>query len=490
MAQQFLQDARDIIRGATAFFAGAMGRLSARILLMLLAGNFFGVAALGRLGETAALLEISAALGILGLKRALLGVMANNERDGIPVNQALTDAFALTLVSGGIICLLLTALWSVIYGETTYLPRILALTVLGIIITEVALTATRHRRIVRWVVFSQSIVNPWSFLGLAILAYFLDSGPGGLIWAYAGSVALTTMVALMGFFRVFGWRGMFGQMPSFAGAWKLARISAPTGIAEIGAMMFRRIDILVLGIVAGPQLTGIYYMGQQISTVVHRIYDLFEPIVAPVIAQAWDRGGVKSVEQQLSRTCRWIFTLQLGLLVPLAVFGDRVLGLFGDGFAVGAAAMIVLFLGEIADGSFALVELPLVFRRPKVTPILILAALALEIAGVYLLGSLYGPIGAAAAFAGTMVALSLARLVVVRKLLNISVLNSRFLPALSIAAVGWLLINGLDRVIGLHSGGAFGAAILASILFHIFLVRRFALSRDDRDLFRSLRKMT
>ena len=490
MAEEFLQDARDIIRGACAFFAGAMGRLSARFLLMLLAGNFFGVAALGQLGETAALLEIAAALGILGLKRALLGVMANNERDGIPASRALSDAFTLTLVSGGIICLLLVALWPLIYGESAVIPSILALNVLGIMITEVALTATRHRRVVRWVVWSQSIAGPWSFLGLALLAHWLGSGPIGLIWAYTGSVALSAVVALFGFFTVFGWRAVFSQSPSLARAWNLARISFPTGIAEVGAMMFRRIDILVLGLVAGPELTGIYYMGQQISTIVHRIHDLFEPIVAPVIAQAWNRGGIKSVERQLSRTCRWIFTLQLGLLVPLAVFGDRVLGLFGDSFAIGAAAMIVLFLGEIADGSFALVELPLVFRRPRITPILILAALGLEIVGVSLLGALYGPIGAACAFAGTMAALSLVRLVVVRKLLGISVLNSRFLPVLPIAAFGWLLISGLDQAIGLQTGSAFGAAILASILFHILLVRLFALSRADRDLFRSLRKMT
>ena len=67
-----LSDIRDIARGVLASLGGFGGRMLARLILMLIAGQLYGATALGLLGQVAALTEILAAIAVLGLKRSLL----------------------------------------------------------------------------------------------------------------------------------------------------------------------------------------------------------------------------------------------------------------------------------------------------------------------------------------------------------------------------------------------------------------------------------
>lgn len=500
---QFLQDAGDIIRCAKASLAGAGGRLTARIMLMLAAGHWYGVAALGVLGETAALVEITAAIGTMGLRRALLGIMAKARDAGKPVEQCIVDAIGLMLILGGCLWLILTAVWPIIYpaggSAVRQVPVAIAIGVPCIMLTEVALAATRFQRVIRWNVLARSIVEPWSFLFLVVTGYLLEVSNGVLLWAYLGSIVLAMLTALIGLFKVFSLRRLLHCRPTISQAIQIARISFPTGILEVNSMLFRRIDILILGLVAGPAATGVYYMVQQISTVVHKIHDLFEPMVSPVVARqvtsavsaiSSDSNRSEQYRQtglQLSRTCRWILTIQLGIAVPLAIFGSGVLESFGSGFAMGLLAMMILFLGEITDGSFALSELPLIFTRPKIPPLLTGIALLIEVIAVYWLGSLYGPAGAAAGFALAMLSLSAMRLIILHRSMGLQILDTAFLPALLVAGVVTLLLLLLQQVLIPAPGISLWLAIVSGLFVYWLLIRRFALSQADIELFQNLR---
>ncbi len=488
MTRQFLQDSKDILRGAKASLAGAGGRLTARILLMLAAGNWYGVTALGLLGETAALIEITAAIGALGLRRALLGILAKAEISKKPLQQCIIDAVLLVLVVGGSLCLLLVLIWPLIHAGGHQVPAAVAIAVPCIMLTEVALAATRFRRIIRWNVLSRSIVEPWSFLILVIVGHWLELGMSVLLWAYLLSLILAMGIALIGLIRVYTWRRLLSFTPKPVNAIQIAQISFPTGLLEISSMLFRRIDILILGLVAGPAATGVYYMAQQVATVVHKIHDLFEPMMSPVIAQAEQRGDHQQIGTQLATTCRWILTIQLGIAAPLVIFGAGVLDSFGAGFATGMLAMTILFLGEIADGSFALSELPLVFARPKIPPLLAGCALLLEIAAVYLLGRLYGPVGAAMGFSVAMLVLCVLRLTLLHHTFRLQLLNLTFIPALIITALLAALLLILQQTLTPFTGISLWATILLTLISYLLLIRRFALSPADIELFQNLRK--
>ena len=424
------RDTRDIVRGALAILSGFGGRLVARVALIATVGHLFGAANFGRLGVTVAILEVLGALGSFGFRRSLQGRLAADEAAGRPCEQRLLEAALLSLAIATTLCVGLW-LWASRVGLGAGALPLFCLAVPPLhAFTEVAVSATRYRRIMRWEV-ARTLCKPWSFLALTLLAYtWMRAAPAGesvpvellgdgLLAAYAGSVAVGALVAVVGLIRVFGLAQLTQQRPSLSATLGLAREGFPTAFVDTGAFLCRRLDILILGATAGAEVTGIYYMAQQVATVPERIRYFFEPIVAPVVAQARNRPGDSEEWKQIPVVCRWILTLHLALLPALAVFGADLLGLLGPGFEAGALILVFLVLGELADGSSALSELPAIFCRPRVPPLIVGSTLVVEVAAVALLTSRFGAPGAAAGFMISMLWLAIGRTVFARNAFGI-----------------------------------------------------------------------
>ena len=498
------RDTRDIVRGALAILSGFGGRLIARIALIASAGHLFGAANFGRFGETAAILEVLGALGAYGFRRSLQGRLAVDEAAGRPCEQRLSEALLLSLALATTLSACLW-LWASRIGLGSGELPLFCLAVPPLLaIIEVALSATRYRRIMRWEV-ARTLCRPWSFLILALIAYAWTSTVpegeavpserlgDGLIAAYVGSVVVAALVSIVGLTRVFGFAQLMRSRPRMREILGLAREGFPTAFADTGAFLFRRLDILILGSVSGPEVTGVYYMAQQIATVPEKIRYVFEPIVAPVVAQARKhssdpgRAGDSGEWRQIPVVCRWILTLHLALLPALVVFGGDLLGLLGPGFEVGALILVFLVLGELADGSFALSELPAIFYRPRVPPLIIGATLVLEGAAVALLASRFGAQGAAAGFMLSMMGLAMGRAVFARKafgiVLDAWVYRNALLSALLVSSV---LMAAKDLVSPLPV--AILCAVVGSVGMYFGVLRVLGIPEDDRGLLTSLRR--
>jgi len=259
-------------------------------------------------------------------------------------------------------------------------------------------------------------------------------------------------------------------------------------------------DILILGTVSGPEVTGVYYMAQQVATVPEKIRYVFEPMVAPVVAQARNRSGPsessgrsdgssrRSEEwRQIPLVCRWILTLHLALLPALFVFGGDLLGLLGPGFEVGALVLIFLVLGELADGSFALSELPAIFYRPRVPPLIIGATLVFEGAAVAFFASHFGAPGAAAGFMLAMLGLAVGRAMFARNAFGIVFDAWMYRKPLISALLVWsVLMAAKDLVSPLPVGIL--CAVLCSVGIYFGLLRIQGIPEEDRGLLSALRQ--
>ena len=85
------------------------------------------------------------------------------------------------------------------------------------------------------------------FLFLAILLWKLVIKETGLIFAYAGSVLAACLCALMGLFKVVGFRPLMTAKPSIKSWPRIVRQSLPVGITDVGVMSIRRLDLILLG---------------------------------------------------------------------------------------------------------------------------------------------------------------------------------------------------------------------------------------------------
>lgn len=480
-----VQDIRDILRGALAALAGFGGRMIARLVLMLTAGNLYGAAALGLLGQVAAITEILAAIAVLGLKRRLLDFLsepAGKDKEASVIKAALVGVGVLSLL----LSLLFGLLWPLMFPDTA-MPTLLLAAIPAIVIAEVGGAAIRHRRIMRFEVIARCIMEPWVFLIAALGLFAAGVTETGLLAAYALSALAAATGILIGLHRAYGFSVLLSAPIQLAEAARILRRSLPTGITDIGTMMFRRADILLLSLVVGNDATGIYYMAQQIVTIPHKIHQLFEPMMAPVLASLHHGGKQQAIAAKLAGFCRWSFTLQLALTIPFAVFGAQLLGLFGDQFMTGALLLAVLLLAELCDGSFALTETALVFARPATPPKLILGALAVELVTVFGLSLLWGSVGAALGFLLAMASLAAGRLIMLWKHLGVRILGTDYLLPLGIGGFvgsGLLWVKAESGPLG---ADYFGLVLAGGLALYLTLVRMLALTPADRALLKQLR---
>ena len=447
-------ETRDLRRGAWQILTGSGSRMLARVLLITFVARFYGIEDFGRLGEAVAMLELLAAFATFGLTKTLLGnlgAIGSGEADNaIDPGKHIFDALALVCSLSAVMVTILWVAWPYILPTSLAGSQFLLLGIPLIALTEVATTATRHFRTVFWDTLVKAFVKPWSFLLLGIFAYYAVRGltmPSGhvvtseqaLLIAYVGSLLLSATIALLAMGRSFAAESRsLATMPTLDGVIAMARSSWPIALNETGVFAFRRIDILLLAMVAGPKATGVYYLAQQIGTVAGKVRHLYEPMLAPIIAQS---RSLETIGAHLTRLTLLIFSIQMVIISAFAIFGGTILELLGAGFAAGILVVIVILVGELMEGSFGLSELVMVYRDPALPPRQVLLTLTLEVALVWYLAGSYGALGAAIGFAASMTALATMRIYMVRRLYGLKVIGMKHLGVAALAILVCLLAS-------------------------------------------------
>ena len=388
LADNLDEEKRDLKKGAMQVLGGFGVRMLARVILLSFVTRAYGISDFGRLGETVAIVELLAAFSIFGLNKTLLGELKTDDDDSRLASK-ITNAMVLTTFISGLITALMWIVWPMISAGGLSHSQFVFLGIPLIAAAEVATTGTRHFRTVLWDTLVKALVKPWSFLILAVAAYYFLNGaalPSGasvsseqaLLAAYVGSLFLTAVFSFLALARFFRARAdLSAYRPSLDGVAGLARRSWPIALNETGVFAFRRIDIIILAAVAGPKATGVYYLAQQIGTIAEKVRYLFEPMLAPIVAQS---PSISSVAAHLRRLALFIFSTQMAIIVLIAVAGSTVLEWFEIQTAGALMVILAILAGELLDGTFGLCELPMVYRHPAWPPRLVGIALALEIA--------------------------------------------------------------------------------------------------------------
>ena len=450
------RDFKDIVRGMLVILTGTLGRMVARVTLIVLVSRAYSPASLGHLGELVALIEISAALCTFGLSKILLKELSEYEPDAPLVGQSILTGLLLVLIVSVPIMGIAYLLWDTLSPGPEELTLLLIICIPIIAITEVMLTATRHARVMRWDAIAKGFVKPWSFLGLVLLAYILFANAEQNIWAldnptqwtmdptyllflaYVGSLVLTLLLAITGLFSTFGRRHFAWSKVSLFEIVSLGARSYRTALYDAGSFSLRRIDILILGLFVGAEGTGLYYAIQQIATVFEKPRHLFEPTVAPVIAQVTDK---KDIQFHIRKLCGWILLIQIALMTVIFFADQAVLTFFSPAFVIGTTALLTILLAESIDGTFGLVDIPLIYSVPGVPPILIAKTLAFECIAISILASLFGVLGAAIGFLISMLLLCYLRLKAAHHHLQLNLLQPMAVAAFLIC-LGTIILRG------------------------------------------------
>jgi len=371
-------DMATLARGGRLNVFGFVLRLAGMVPFLFIGGRIYGPAALGRFAYAVLTVEFAAQIAALGLRRGLAQLLAHAKK---PQSCIVADALLVAAIGSAVGMAILIFFPKAMYPTTPVggLDRLLAITVLAIAWTDIALAGLAYHHDVGATVRARSIVQPWV---ISIAAYVLSFVPimvtrgDGLIIAYVLSMVAALFVALFPLFRCYGLP--HGWKPDLGTAWSTAVRNAPLAAADTVEWASRRIDLAVLGAFVPASFVGIYYAAQQVATLPAKLKTSFEPVLGPAIVRRLAVDDRTGIAKQVRQVTYWIIAAQLGIALALGIPGRAVMGLVGSGFTGGTAMLGFLLAAEVIAAAAVVSEAALIYVARTRNMIISLIMLALE----------------------------------------------------------------------------------------------------------------
>lgn len=342
-----------------------------------------------------------------------------------------------------------------------------------------------HRDLVPKIVATQ-IIAPVAMLALTLLLAFADAPGPALLVPYTAASVLSCL-----------W------------IWRQLRLKTGTGIREVlGAPADRRmkafafpllgvslvsmisywLDVLLLGMLGGPVLSGLYQPAARTAGLLRAVLPAFSGIAAPLVA-ALQAGDESAETGRLYRlVTRWMVLLVTPATVFLMVLPEPVLLLFGPRFSASAPALVLLAAAAFAQafGGIAGTVLSMA-GHGRVTFLNALVGFAVQVALSVLLIPLYGTAGAAAASLGAMLLLSALRLLQVSRVLGVSSFSGAlWKPAAAGAGTAVLLWLCRPWLLGLDPAASALTGVVIASAGYLALILLFRLEAEDQELILSI----
>ncbi|MFC7050733.1 oligosaccharide flippase family protein [Emcibacter nanhaiensis] len=482
---------KDIAKGAGANFGGFLIRLGARVPFLLLAGHLYGAGIFGQYVFAVTYVETLSVLAVFGFKRSIFKFLNGHirERNMPEAAKAVLNCLMIVLGFAALIVLatylgspLLYRLFGV---EMAGAALILAPAILLYSLTEILLASTRAFRLMRYEIFTKSVMEPYSLLGLGTVLYFSGLREQGLLVAYLFMITLSFSSALYGFFRLFSFAHFRGFAPDFPLIRSMLAFSGPTAIYDLGNFFLQRVDVFMLSWLTGSTTVGIYGMALQVATTVKKIRQSFDPILEPVLSQSAETDDLKKTVSEMAQVSYWMASIQVIIVVMLFFYGSALMSLFGSEFSAAGIMLSLIILGDAVNGSLGISELLLLYKKPAVNPVIIFVILPLHLGLCYLLTSRYGGEGAALSIFITYVVMNILRIAIVRRLFEIFPLDARLLRPLCAGGVAILILSMGEKSFALNTIGGVLAGLFI-VLPAYFSIIYLLSSSSERSRIRSL----
>ena len=170
-----------------------------------------------------------------------------------------------------------------------------------------------------------------------------------------GCVAAMAVSALVSVTCIRRRQGAAVTAPTYDRMW-LSR-SLPMMAVNLGNMLLRRADILIVGYFAGSAAAGIYgicvFATELLALPLQTIGILFAPHVSRLRA----RGDKMALTRYVRRMARLSGGAALLIAVPVWLFAEPILALVGPEYVPGAAALRILLLGQVIRAALGNVNL-------------------------------------------------------------------------------------------------------------------------------------
>ena len=300
-------------------------------------------------------------------------------------------------------------------------------------VSDILLTATRAVKIVRYEVVAKSIIEPYSLTILSVILFYAGFSEYGLFiayWLMNISVLCYTIYIYLKTIACDRSCLSFRFNPFFSEIGAILKRSFPVAIDDILMVLMLRVDVYLLGVLAKPEMLGIYGICLQVITIVKKIKQSFDPILEPVIAQSVKIENLSNVANELARVSNLIFWIQSMIFTFLLFYSDELLLLFDIEGSVASLTLLFLIFSVVVSSAFGLSELIFLNKKPAINFHISTFTLLIHLVLSYLLISRYGILGAGLAMAISYGLRSFIQLYLMKRIYKVFPLNWSILMSL------------------------------------------------------------
>lgn len=189
-----------------------------------------------------------------------------------------------------------------------------------------------------------------SVLRLCLTATFLvllDLGVAALLYSWTLSFAASSlyMYLLLPGARRPGTPRRAGFVAERRLLGELLRFGMPLQASRLLWAFFRQVDVLLLGLIAGPASTAYYAVASRIPDALHRLAESFTAVYFPTVASLWSQRKLGAISEILNRSLRLISFVSALMALGAVVFGAEIVELlFSATYAPSSVAFALLML--------------------------------------------------------------------------------------------------------------------------------------------------
>ena len=437
---------RKIAKEASISFGGmGIGSLF-RYLFSIMMARWLGPQMLGIYSLGNAITRIGEIFGIMGLDNGVLRYVSREKEKNDKVNNSIYSSIKMGFISSLLIGLLIyfCSDWIVLtlLNEDKFLSTVIkvyALTLPFTVTTLIASFATQGFKILKYKVFVNQIINPFTLLLTMILSY-LFFGPNIAI------LAPTVVSAVIGFFLILYYLKNFVDISInkvFNAKFdnEILKFSLPLMFVSAIGIIMHWTDIIMLGVLDNAYSVGLYHPVERTAGLIRMILFAFASIFAPLFSQYFHEKNQTKMLEVFQISTKWILLTSLPLFIFLILFSNTILMLFGSEFGNNALALPILTVGIMIQAVFGLGSPSLTmsgFQKYN-----LINALVALFTNIFLNIMLIPQFGIAGAAMGTTIALfliSLLRFVENYYLLGLNLLSTKlFKPILAGLSTGMIV---------------------------------------------------
>lgn len=197
----------------------------------------------------------------------------------------------------------------------------------------------------------------------------------------------------------------------------------PIFLVSITATIYKNSDIILIGWLCSAKEVGIYAVASRIAIASGFLLNVANSAVSPKFATLYDDNKKKELQNLVQYVTGILFLFSLIILLVCIGFGESILYIWGREFKAGFSVLIILSIGQffnVATGAVGTLLTMTGFEKKllKVNVFFMILNLILN----YIFISVWGIMGAALAYAVSIIGMNLTRAFFVYKYIGIHIL--------------------------------------------------------------------